>query len=216
MTTPHLTPRKEAQQDRSRMKVEKILSVTRVLLTEGPAHQATTIVIAERAGISVGTLYRFFPNKEAIFYELFRRWLADTVDTLDHVKNSLPDTATQEECVDAFLTALCDPALNSLENWKLRLAMGTTPELAKLEEQHLHEVTIRIFELQKRFGNPPPSQLIADLMILQNEITVRCLFALAYLEHSANQETLFKLCKKLILLIYDYPSWNALGSSDED
>lgn len=216
MKTQQLTPRKEAQQNRSRLRVEKILSVTRELLSESPAHQITTIVIAEKAEISVGSLYQFFPNKEAIFYELFRRWLDDTLKTLDHVKDTLPETATKEQCIDAFLTALSDPKLNSLQNWKLRLAMGTTPELAKLEEQHIHEVTIRVFELQKRFGNPPPDKLILDLMVLQNEITVRCLFALAFLEKSPNQDTLFALCKKLLLLIYDYESWSALGTSGQD
>ncbi|SMR83543.1 transcriptional regulator, TetR family [Aliiroseovarius halocynthiae] len=214
MKNPQLTPRKEAQQARSRKKVEKILSVTRALLTAGPAHQITTIGIAERAGISVGSLYQFFPNKEAIFYELFRQWLSETVKTLDRVKDSLPDDATKEDCVDAFLTALSDPKLNSLENWKLRMAMGLTPELAKLEEQHIHEVTIRIFELQKRFGNPPPDKMMADLMVLQNEITVRCLFSLAFLEKSPNHDVLFDLCKKLMMLIYDYPSWSGLGSAD--
>lgn len=214
MKTPQLTPRKEAQQKRSRMKVEKILNVTRALLTEGPAHQITTIVIAERAGISVGSLYQFFPNKEAIFYELFRQWLADTIATLDRVKDALPASATKEECVDALLTALSDPDLNSLENWKLRLAMGTTPELARLEEQHIRDVTLRISDLQKRFGNPPPDRLAADLMVLQNEITIRCLYSLAYLEKSPNQDVLFDLCKKLMLLIYDYDSWQNLNLPD--
>lgn len=206
-----LTRRKEAQQERSRQKVELILSVTRDLLSEGPAHKVTTIGIAERAGISIGSLYRFFPNKESIFYELFRRWLEDTLHVLDEVQAGLTDEHSAEHCVDAFLQALTEPKLNSIQNWKLRLAMGTSPELVALEEQHLRDVMIRIQTLQRRFGAPPPSELELELMLLQNEVTLRCLYSLSAMQHSPNRDKLYDLCRKLLLLIYDYPSWDALG-----
>jgi AcrR family transcriptional regulator len=65
--------RRRAKQSRSRVTVEAILeAATRVLLTKGYAH-ATTNKIAERAGVSVGTLYQYFDGKDQIFEELFRR-----------------------------------------------------------------------------------------------------------------------------------------------
>ncbi|TIV92340.1 MAG: TetR/AcrR family transcriptional regulator, partial [Mesorhizobium sp.] len=36
----------------------------------------TTLAIAQRAGLSVGSVYQYFPNKEAILLELGRRWLS--------------------------------------------------------------------------------------------------------------------------------------------
>lgn len=84
-----LSRRKEAQQERSRQKVETIPTVTRDLLSEGPADKVTTISIVGRAGISVGSLYQFFPNKQSIFYELFRRWLEGTLEVLDQVQAGL-------------------------------------------------------------------------------------------------------------------------------
>ncbi|WP_328593409.1 TetR/AcrR family transcriptional regulator [Tritonibacter aquimaris] len=190
--------------------MEKILEVTRAMLAAGPAHQITTIHIAERAVISIGSLYRFFPNKEAIFYELFRLWLEQTLETLDSVQENLSEDATQQDCVEAFLTALTQPGLNSLQNWKLRLAMGTTPELVELEEKHLREVLVRVNALQQRFGTPPPPDMAPEVMVMQNEITVRCLYTMAYLEQSPNRDHMFQLAKKLLLLIYDFPRWDGL------
>ena len=205
-----LSRRKEAQQERSRQKVETILTVTRDLLSEGPADKVTTISIAERAGISVGSLYQFFPNKQSIFYELFRRWLEDTLEVLDQVQAGLTAQHSKEDCVDAFLAALTEPKLNSIQNWKLRLAMSTTEDLVALEQQHLREVMNRVQGLQRRFGAPPPAELELELMFLQNEVTLRCLYSLSAMEHSPNRDRLYQLCRKLLLLIYDYPSWDAL------
>ncbi len=66
-------PRKRPQQARSRDTVEVILlGAERLLGREGLA-AVTTARVAEVAGISVGSLYQYFPNKEAIFGALLER-----------------------------------------------------------------------------------------------------------------------------------------------
>jgi AcrR family transcriptional regulator len=45
-----------------------------VLVTDGP-HRLTTTRVAQRAGVSVGTMYQYFPHKEALFYALNERYL---------------------------------------------------------------------------------------------------------------------------------------------
>jgi len=59
-------PRKTPRQERSRLTVDAILmAAAHILKTEGP-ERATTNRIAEKAGVSIGSLYQYFPNKEAI------------------------------------------------------------------------------------------------------------------------------------------------------
>jgi AcrR family transcriptional regulator len=71
--TSRTSPRKEPQQERSRALFETILTAaTRVLVKEG-YEAATTNRIAEAAGISVGSLYQYFPNKESIVGQLLDR-----------------------------------------------------------------------------------------------------------------------------------------------
>lgn len=70
-----LNARKTPQQARSTTTVEAIFEATiQVLLSDGPTRLTTTHV-AERAGVSVGSLYQYFPNKQALFYALNERYL---------------------------------------------------------------------------------------------------------------------------------------------
>jgi AcrR family transcriptional regulator len=69
-------PRKRPRQDRSEATVDAILeAAARVFASEG-YEAATTNRIAEEAGTSVGSLYQYFPSKDAIAVELARRFRA--------------------------------------------------------------------------------------------------------------------------------------------
>ena len=65
--------RKRPTQSRSRAMVELILQTTQIVLREEGYEAVTTNRIAERAGISVGSVYQYFPDKAAIVVELQRR-----------------------------------------------------------------------------------------------------------------------------------------------
>jgi AcrR family transcriptional regulator len=68
-----VTPRKSASQERSRVTVNAILeAAARILVREG-FDKASTNRIAEVAGVSVGSLYQYFPGKEAIVAALIDR-----------------------------------------------------------------------------------------------------------------------------------------------
>lgn len=70
-------PRKEPKQQRSRETVETILEATaRVLVREGYEGTSTNRV-AEVAGVSVGSLYQYFPNKESLVAALMDRHLEE-------------------------------------------------------------------------------------------------------------------------------------------
>lgn len=70
------TSRKQPKQTRSRRTVGKILDAAARVFAEAGYEGATTNRIAEVAGVSVGSLYQFFPNKGALLHALQREWLA--------------------------------------------------------------------------------------------------------------------------------------------
>ena len=73
-TTPRYSPRKQPSQARAKRTWHILLDgAAQVLVREG-YEKATTDRIAERAGVSVGTLYEYFPNKDSVFAALQRRW----------------------------------------------------------------------------------------------------------------------------------------------
>jgi len=68
-----LKPRRVPRQERSRANVDALLDATARLLREDGYAALTTNRIAERAGVSIGTLYQFFPGKEAVVAALAER-----------------------------------------------------------------------------------------------------------------------------------------------
>lgn len=66
-----LEPRKAPQQSRSRATVDSIKQATLELAAKDGFADLNTGMIAERAGVSKGSLYQYFPNRDAIFLALF-------------------------------------------------------------------------------------------------------------------------------------------------
>ena len=78
-----LKPRKTPRQARANATLEAIFEATiQVLAVTGPALLTTTRV-AERAGVSVGTMYQYYPNKQALLYALTDRHLDTVADSVE-------------------------------------------------------------------------------------------------------------------------------------
>src|SRR6202000_1322768 len=65
-----ISTRKQPQQARSTDLVEAILDAALQVLAKEGAQRFTTARVAEKAGVSVGSLYQYFPNKAAILFRL--------------------------------------------------------------------------------------------------------------------------------------------------
>lgn len=79
--------RKAPTQERSRKMVEKILLGSKQLLADEGLEALTTSRIAAQAGISVGSLYQYFPNKLAILKALYSAWLDAVIEELNQLLN---------------------------------------------------------------------------------------------------------------------------------
>lgn len=67
------TARKTPRQERSEATVEAILAATARVLSKAGFERASTNAIARVAGVSIGSLYQYFPNKEALVATLLER-----------------------------------------------------------------------------------------------------------------------------------------------
>jgi AcrR family transcriptional regulator len=112
------TARRQPRQRRARQTVEAVLdAVVRVLKRDG-VKAVTTNRIAEIAGVSIGSVYQYFPDKRAIFVALHRRHIEEIdrmVETklFEHVNSPLEDLirAMVEAMIEAHVT---DPELYEL------------------------------------------------------------------------------------------------------
>jgi AcrR family transcriptional regulator len=138
------SPRKLPRQRRAKQTVDAILEATAHILTHEGYDAVNTNLIAERAGVSIGSLYQYFPNKEALFAALKTRHELEMFSILE-------SNAARAEApsLDAMLRAVVsavheaherDPALHS--------AIETS--LAHLDDGHLKEELALAFERQTR------------------------------------------------------------------
>src|SRR6201996_5196011 len=110
--SPDISPRKAPRQRRSTQLVADILEAAiRVLEREGAA-RFTMARVAERAGVSVGSLYQYFPNKEAILFQLQTQEWRETTAMLEKIL-TMPGTPLPErlrKAIRAFFQSECEEA----------------------------------------------------------------------------------------------------------
>jgi AcrR family transcriptional regulator len=100
-------PRKSASQERSRATVDALLeATTRILIKEG-YDRASTNRIAEVAGVSIGSLYQYFPSKEALVAAVIDR---HTQEIAEVTRNALVKAAARpiEDAAREFVSAAID------------------------------------------------------------------------------------------------------------
>lgn len=112
-----LNPRKSPVQARSSASVDAILDATIQVLLHLGKERLTTTRVASRAGVSVGTLYQYFPNKSALLQAVLKRHLNEVAEAVERVcreqkANTLPEMATA--LVKAFLDAKMRDAKTSV------------------------------------------------------------------------------------------------------
>src|SRR3954447_18614749 len=107
-----VSSRKQPQQARSNELVAAILDAAVQVLAKEGAQRFTTARVAERAGVSVGSLYQYFPNKAAILFRLQSdEWQQTTLLLTGILKDeSRPPLVRLRALVHAFLQSECDEA----------------------------------------------------------------------------------------------------------
>jgi AcrR family transcriptional regulator len=112
-----LEPRKSPVQARSAASVDAILEAAIQVLLGVGKERLTTTKVALRAGVSVGTLYQYFPNKSALLQAALKRHLDEVTEAVERVcrerrGDTLPRMAAA--LIDSFLEAKMRDAKTSI------------------------------------------------------------------------------------------------------
>lgn len=143
MNKPELSPRKAPSQKRGKMRVGQILDVTEKLVLEIGYDSITTNVIAERAGIPIGTLYHYYSNKFAIYADIVKRAFTE----LEQHWQSEPLADPCDELIEDYFDRIIEMMAH---HWKQRKAamllwslLQHTPELRPISQRFLKLATAR-------------------------------------------------------------------------
>ena len=155
-----LTPRSTPVQKRAQERREQILTITAKLLEEVGQDDLTTILVAKKVGMSVGTLYHYFPNKYAILFALAERWLGE----MDIGLRELEDYPIESLSLKKFVEMSTDRMLVTYQNQEGLLplvpAMFGVPELKELDSRHDDSIIAAMVRMFKRLEvSNDPSEL---------------------------------------------------------
>ena len=139
--------RKKPQQQRAKMIVESILEATQICIAEHGLLNVTTPKIAEKSGVSVGSIYQYFGNKEEIIQELLRRKSEQLGLALKQIAISQEDLTIREiiplsiqfgfdmmKADDGFFVEV-------LKHWH----GYNNSDASKILEKHFYEVGLYVF-----------------------------------------------------------------------
>jgi AcrR family transcriptional regulator len=124
------SPRKRPVQQRSVETVERICVAAARIFDERGYHATTTNHIAEAAGVSVGSLYQYFPNKDALLVVLAERHLAEATPAFEERLRSLE---SERPSIEVVARSLIELAVEQNDSSRLHALLHAeaprTPEL---------------------------------------------------------------------------------------
>lgn len=129
-----LEPRKSPVQARSAASVDSILEATlQVLLLVGK-ERLTTTRVALRAGVSVGTLYQYFPNKSALLQAALKRHMAEVMDAVELACKEQKGR-TLREMATALVTAFLEAKMRDAKTSVALYSVSSDVDGAKIVQQ---------------------------------------------------------------------------------
>jgi AcrR family transcriptional regulator len=107
-----ISSRKRPKQARSTELVSTILEAAAQVLEKDGADRFTTARVAEKAGVSIGSVYQYFPNKAAILFRLQSEEWRQTSDSLRAILEDVQRSPLERlrKFVHAFVRSECDEA----------------------------------------------------------------------------------------------------------
>ena len=199
-TVTAFEPRKTPIQARSTVTVEAISEATiQVLLTHG-ADRLTTTRVADRAGVSVGTLYQYYPNKRSLLFAVFEDHMdkvARAVEVACEDVRYKPMSEMIRLVVEAYVDVKMQRADISVALYKVAPDVGG-PALVKQTGQRLRKA-IEAMLLTAPDLKLSPDKFAIDMMLSAMSGAMR-----SALETGASAAMSRKMREHLVLLCQSY------------
>lgn len=193
-------PRKTPVQTRAAVTVAAISEAAiQVLLSDG-VDRLTTTRVAERAGVSVGTLYQYYPNKQSLLFAV----LADHLDRVGSAMEAACEQARHQPLaemirtvVEAFVDAKLERPDISIALYQIAADVGG-PALAKRAGQRSRRALERTLQTAPELETPR-DRFAIEIISVAMAGTTRYV-----LEAGASPAMIRGLRRHLVLLCYSY------------
>ncbi len=187
-------------QARSTASVDAILKATVQVLLRVGKEKLTTKLVAARAGVSVGTLYQYFPNKSALLRTALRLHVEEILAEVEQVCLAQRGRPV-EQMAEALAVAFLAVKMRDPKKSRALYAVSSDVEGAKVAARGMTRVNDAIFELLQS----APEVLVTDLRlmatVLQSTIAG---VKRQLLESNTPEDELLGLQRELVLVVRSY------------
>lgn len=199
-----LKPRKTPRQARSEATVDAIFQATIQVLLAGGPYKLTTTRVAERAGVSVGTMYQYFPHKQALLYAVLQNHLNGIAAAVE-AACATHQGGSVGSMLDSLVTAYIEAKAVRVPVSRVLYKVGAELEAGELRgeiSKRIHHAIVNLLTsaTDTRFDDP---SAVAFIMQAAMTGTARAVFESgatpAMLDVLRGQLTL--MCKGYVLMV---------------
>lgn len=127
-----ISPRKSPRQGRSQRTFDRIVEAAARVFNEAGYPSATTNGIAAEARVSIGSLYQYFPNKDALLIEIARRHVSESVAAFEQLVDGFPPTNSLRQVIGHVIDLL----VGQHEHDELHLLIAhRAPRTSEIEQE---------------------------------------------------------------------------------
>ncbi|TPI45662.1 TetR/AcrR family transcriptional regulator [Mesorhizobium sp. B2-9-1] len=170
------SPRRSPSQQRSRERVERMLAAASALIAEQGSDAMRMGEVAERAGVSIGSLYQFFPDKRAIVWALAERYTAESQACISAALKDVSDAEglrrSFSELVDIYYQLfLAEPVMRDI--WSGTQADKALRELELADSRANADFLLAVLKRIRPDADPIELETAAFLVWQMGEAAVR-------------------------------------------
>ena len=141
---PGLRLRRRPSQPRGVATFERILMAAADILRSGGIEALSTNLVASQSGVNISSIYKFFPNKQAIIAALHRRNIQSRVTLLQQTLEGLSNPLTWEQSLRQSARLAWESHRSAPAGAALRRAMQSSPELQELDSKANRDISLWI------------------------------------------------------------------------
>jgi AcrR family transcriptional regulator len=195
-----LEPRKTPVQARSTASVDAILEATIQVLLDVGKERLTTTRVAMRAGVSVGTLYQYFPNKSALLQAGLRRHLSEVDEAVEAACRE-QEGEPLSQMATALITTFLEAKLRDVKTSVALYSVSSDVDGAKIVQQmgiRFNKALVRMLETAREPLTTDPRLVASMLQVTMAGVSRRML------ESSSPEKQFESLRRELIVLACAY------------
>jgi AcrR family transcriptional regulator len=205
-----LEPRKSPVQARSAASVDAILDATLQVLLQVGKERLTTTKVALRAGVSVGTLYQYFPNKSSLLKAVLRRHLDKVLEAVERVCREQTGQPL-EQMATALITAFLEAKMKDAKTSVALYAISSDVDGAKIAQENGIRSNQAVAGMLRTASQPlttDPELVASMLQAVMVGVSRRLL------ESTAPEKQVGAVSQELIFLARTYLNASSAGPSN--